>query len=209
MENVFYVYEHWRPDSNVCFYVGKGKHKRAWDMKNMRNRHFKAIVSRLTSLGLCVDVRIIASNLPAKEAFDLEVERIAFYGQENLANQTRGGDGLVNPSAATRLRISEGQRRRFSRPEEREAAAARRRGTTLSDETKKKVSLAGMGRRHSDAARAAMREFAKKRGISPATRAAQKAAVTGKKRAPFTDETRARMSEAQLRRYALKKQEAA
>lgn len=31
--NNFYVYEHWRPDTGVCFYVGKGKEKRAWDMK--------------------------------------------------------------------------------------------------------------------------------------------------------------------------------
>ena len=25
----YYVYEHWRPDKDVCFYVGKGKGGRA------------------------------------------------------------------------------------------------------------------------------------------------------------------------------------
>ena len=27
--NIFYVYEHWRPDHDECFYVGKGKGGRA------------------------------------------------------------------------------------------------------------------------------------------------------------------------------------
>ena len=31
LADIFYVYEHWRPDKNVCFYVGKGKGKRAVD----------------------------------------------------------------------------------------------------------------------------------------------------------------------------------
>jgi hypothetical protein len=26
----FYVYEHWRPDKDVCFYVGKGHGRRAY-----------------------------------------------------------------------------------------------------------------------------------------------------------------------------------
>lgn len=27
--SIFYVYEHWRPDKDVCFYVGKGSKGRA------------------------------------------------------------------------------------------------------------------------------------------------------------------------------------
>ena len=44
--NIFYVYEHVRPDTGVCFYVGKGKGKRAWNMKD-RNAHHRAIQSKL------------------------------------------------------------------------------------------------------------------------------------------------------------------
>ena len=53
-----------------------------------------------------------------------------------------------------------------------------------------------LGRKHSIETIKKMKEVAKKRGISDVTRAAQKLAVTGKKRAPFTNETRAKMSEA-------------
>lgn len=39
-ENQFYVYEHFRPDKGVCFYVGKGKYpKRAWDMRTRSRWH--------------------------------------------------------------------------------------------------------------------------------------------------------------------------
>jgi hypothetical protein len=33
----FYVYEHWRSDTNLPFYVGKGKGSRATDMANGSN----------------------------------------------------------------------------------------------------------------------------------------------------------------------------
>ena len=59
---MFYVYEHWRPDTNVCFYVGKGKGNRAWAM-NRRNKHHKSVQSKLTSLGLSVYVKIIIENI--------------------------------------------------------------------------------------------------------------------------------------------------
>ena len=38
----FYVYEHWRPDRDECFYVGKGKGGRANVMYG-RNRHHEAV----------------------------------------------------------------------------------------------------------------------------------------------------------------------
>lgn len=81
--HMFYVYEHWRPDNNVCFYVGKGKGRRAWDLKNMRNPHYRAIVSKLTSMGLSVDIRIIISNVSNETALSIEKDRIAFYGIDN------------------------------------------------------------------------------------------------------------------------------
>jgi len=207
---VFYVYEHWRPDTGVCFYVGKGKDKRAWDMKNMRNRHHMAITSKLTSLGMCVDVRIVMDKLSEDTAFNLEIDRIALYGIENLANMTAGGDGLKNPSQETREKISKSQKARFARPGEFEKLSSQREGRVTSEETKKKLSLASKGRAHSSETKEKMREYAKVRGISEATRAAQKAAVTGKKRAPFSDETRKKMSEAaKLRELHKKNGEAA
>jgi hypothetical protein len=194
VENIFYVYEHWRPDTNTCFYVGKGKGNRAWDMKNMRNRHFMAVISKLISMGLMVDVRLIAKNLLEEDAFSMEVEKIAFYGIDNLTNMTSGGDGLKNPSKETREKISKSQKERFARPEEKEKASLRSKNRITSKETKKKISLLGIGRKHSPETLEKMKIAAKIRGISEKTRKAQKLSVTGKKRAPFSEETRAKMS---------------
>lgn len=87
MENVFYVYQHIRPDTGRVFYIGKGKDRRAY-WRNGRNRHWKAIAS---AHGF--QVVIVSSGLSEQEAFDLEVKLIAKYGRFKLANYTNGGDG--------------------------------------------------------------------------------------------------------------------
>lgn len=204
--NVFYVYEHWRPDKNVCFYVGKGKNKRAWDMKNMRNRHHQAVVSKLTAMGLAVDVRVIIENISNETAIALEIDRIAFYGMENLTNLTSGGDGMVNPTPETRAKISASQKARFQRPDEMEKVFQRNRNRMVSDETRHKLSIAGKNRKLSDEHKKKLSEYAKKRGITPQVREAQRLAVTGKKRALFTEETRLKMSEAAKLREQRKKE---
>jgi len=96
-----------------------------------------------------------------------------------------------------------------------ERIAAKKRGSKLSDETKYKMQASQRLRReresllkpppmpvlrlpklpfrHTTETIEKMRIAAKKRGISAVTRAAQKIASTGRKRAPFTPETIARM----------------
>ena len=202
--NEYYVYEHWRPDTGVCFYVGKGKGKRAWDMKHMRNRHHMAIVSKLTSVGLLVDVKIIASGMSSEDALKLEIERISFYGVDSLSNMTGGGDGLSSPTQETRLKISASQKKRFENHEEKEKMIARLKGRIPWNK-----GLKTKGTKHSDAAKEKIRIAAKKRGIPEKVRAAQKAAVTGRKRAPFSAETIRKMSEAAKAREARKRQERA
>lgn len=94
MKNIFYVYEHWRTDRDECFYVGKGKSKRAYNLSN-RNKYHKAIVSKVMREGFAIEVRIVASGLDEKTALELEVERIKFWKENNveLANFTNGGEG--------------------------------------------------------------------------------------------------------------------
>jgi len=90
----FYVYEHWRPDTDVCFYVGKGARGRARRMKD-RNPHHQAVVKKLSKLGMCVEIRMVHSGLTEDEAFAKEVERIAFWRGlgVSLVNRTNGGEG--------------------------------------------------------------------------------------------------------------------
>jgi hypothetical protein len=195
-KHIFYVYEHWRPDIGTCFYVGKGKNKRAWDMKNMRNRHHMAITSKLTSLGFCVDVRIVVDQISEETALNLEIDRIAMYGMENLSNMTSGGDGLRNPSKETREKISQSQKARFAKPGAKDAVSRQNKGRVTSEKTKLKLAITSKGRRHSVETIKKIKAAAKMRGVSDVTRNAQKAAITGKKRAPFTEETRKKMSDA-------------
>lgn len=104
----FYVYEHWRPDTNVCFYVGKGKDRRAYEMKNGRNQHHKNITNKLTKLGMIVEVKMIANCLTEQEAHIIEINRIEYWNSLNikLTNQTKGGEGVSSPTPEVRAKMS-------------------------------------------------------------------------------------------------------
>ena len=203
--NDFYVYEHWRPDTGKCFYVGKGRGRRSVVMYN-RNRHHKAIQSKLEELGLRVDIVIAKRGLTEDEAIALEIETIASYGMSNLANLTSGGDGLKGkfvseetrvlmssvhkghcPSAETRRKISESHKGRpkASRSKDWRAAQSKaKRGKPLTPE-------------HLEAVRAAAkRRTGIKRGpMSEECKAKISASKTGRKRGPFTADHKKRMSE--------------
>jgi hypothetical protein len=102
----FYVYEHWRPDKDVCFYVGKGKGRRASVMYG-RGAHHERIQKKLASLGMCVEVRLVADSLTEKDAHKKEIERIAAWRSlsVSLVNKTAGGEGLSEPSAEIRAKL--------------------------------------------------------------------------------------------------------
>lgn len=207
-ENIYYVYEHWRPDKGVCFYVGKGKRKRAWDLKNARNRWHMAVTSKLTSMGLMVDVRIVVSGLSSKAALGVEVDRIAMYGRENLTNLTKGGDGLSDPSVEVKKRISDAHKARYAAmtPEERREKVGRNVGVPVSEETREKLRISSTGRKHSPKAIENLKKAAKLRGVSEITRLANIKANTGRKRAPFKDSTIQKMQVASVERERRKKE---
>ena len=106
--NTYYVYEHWRPDKDEPFYVGKGHGSRATRMSRP-NKHHQNIQAKLARLGMCVEVRMVASGLIETEAFRIECERIAFWLTQGLrlANRTAGGEGTSNPPAHVRRKMSE------------------------------------------------------------------------------------------------------
>lgn len=190
--NSFCVYEHWRPDKNVCFYVGKGTSKRANSVIRRENKHHYRIVEKLKSLGLQVEVRIFSRDLTEEDAFALEIDRIRYWRENstNLVNLTSGGEGSS--------------------------------GNKHSDETRAKISLAHKGREkpylrgipHSEERKVKISEGNKGRKVSAETRAkissAQKGKIRpeliGRKLSPeglermknrvFTEEHRRKISEA-------------
>lgn len=183
---VFYVYEHWRPDTDVCFWVGKGHGIRAYDFE--RNFHYNNVVKKLSRLGMCVEVRLVQSGMMEVAALALEIDRIAFWRTAGvkLTNYTAGGEGVsgLKHSDETRLKIKAKRKKQkivHSAETRRKIAASnvlaktgipnpshgdKMRGRTLSIEHKAAISAGLMARNYIPSAE---------------TRALISAAVSGKK----------------------------
>jgi hypothetical protein len=168
----FYVYEHWRPDTDQPFYVGKGTAGRAYKMgdKGNRNLHHRAIEKKLHNLGLAIEVKIIAAGLTDDDSYDLEMDLISFwrFAGAKLVNRTDGGDGVRNPPQETREKMRQ-----------------LRLGTKASEETRAKMRAAQ-----------SVRAPQTPEQILKATRNRQA------KRKPTTEETRIKMSIAAQKRFA-------
>lgn len=175
MSSIFYVYEHWRLDKDECFYVGKGKDKRAYSSN--RNQHWKNIVAKLEREGSAWEVQIVASGLTENEAFSLEVERINFWQDKvDLSNKTGGGIGHSNPTEENREKLRAGKIGKpifdkitlknntlnlWKNPEYREKQMAERK-IRFTQEFRQKLSDAHVGHKDSEETKLKKSESAKK-----------------------------------------------
>lgn len=216
MTGRFYIYEHWRPDKDMCFYVGKGsgrrikKHSREW------NTHHGRILKKLERLGMCVEVRLVAGGLTEENAFIMEIERIAFWRGAGikLTNQTAGGEGCTKPSLAVREKMRLAKLGKPQSPENAHRSRTQNIGKKMPAEAVERVRLLLTGRVHTKEAVANMRAAQLANPTMPSHieklrllntgrkqteehKAKVKAALLGIKRTP---ETRARMREAALTR---------
>lgn len=125
MRTDFYIYEHWRPDKNVCFYVGKGYGSRAQCMAGRNWRH-QRVQDVLKSLGMKVEIRLAITGLTGIAAIAKEIERIAYYGRRNLVNMTDGGEGPMGrkATAVQRAAVSAANKGKPKSPEHRAKLAA-------------------------------------------------------------------------------------
>ncbi len=92
MNNIYYVYEWIRLDTNEPFYVGKGKNNRCYIQKRQNNPYFNNIVKLID----CAVV-ILHKELTEEEALQYEIWYINEYKNEigyDLVNITDGGDGV-------------------------------------------------------------------------------------------------------------------
>ena len=92
-QNIFYVYEHYRPDDETPFYVGKGKKYRAYS-KEGRNKWWRHIVEKHGTF----EVRFVAENLNEMDAWWMENMYIVGWGRADLGegplvNLSNGGEG--------------------------------------------------------------------------------------------------------------------
>ena len=90
----YYVYEHYRPNCDEPFYVGKGCGNRAHTINNRKNLHWKRIAKKYG-----FEVRVVAEKMSEFNAILLEISLIACWGRMDmgvgpLVNHTDGGEGF-------------------------------------------------------------------------------------------------------------------
>lgn len=136
--NRFFVYCHVRPDTHAVFYVGKGIKRRITD-SCARNRYWKNIVKKAGGFKPI----IIGDSLEEQEALEMEVALISelrLIGCK-LCNLTDGGEGVSGYKHPPEMREIMRKRSIGNRS---------RTGQKVSLEERKKVSLAQIGKKHSD-----------------------------------------------------------
>jgi hypothetical protein len=217
-----YVYEHWRPDTDQCFYVGKGSGERANRFHpSARGPHHRNIILKLRRAGLRPEVKIIADGLTDGEALALEMQRIGLHGRENLANHTAGGDGLLDPDAETRAKMSAAAQKRLANPEFRDRHKAACRDAMARPDVAERTKAANLARRGRKAAPGVGEKISKALKGKPRPQSSElfrgeRNPFYGKKHSPesiaravekrrgrvVTEETKARMKAAQQTRRA-------
>jgi len=196
---MWYVYVDWTTDSDPYpFYVGQG------NLRRVGKKHRNTFHSNIAQLHGFRREIVFKTDI-REEALGEEVRLIAelktFHGDNPKgANFTKGGDGGVGRAVVLtdewRAKISESLRGRKSDPEVNE----RRRESM----TGKKIQR----RPFTDEEKETL--YASRRGrdlVSPEGRASQKEKLTGRKRPPFSEETKSKMREAALRREEKKRNE--
>lgn len=136
--NNFYVYRHIRSDTNIPFYVGKGKDNRAYSTKN-RNKYWHHIINSTK-----YEVEIILENLTEMQAFSKEKEFIKLYKTLGycVANFTDGGEGIsgFKPSLESIKKSALSRTGLKQNPETIAKRVQKLKGKFRSLETRKKIS---------------------------------------------------------------------
>ena len=198
----FYVYEHIRLDNMTCFYVGKGKGERAYDLA--RNKYHDRISKKYGHA-----VVIIKDNLTEKEAFELERDTIEDYvfnlgyginieGYKDydhklphLTNCTWGGEGPsgIQLSEEHKKKLSEAHKGKQLSEETKRKISESEKGRKISEETKRKIGKASKGRKHSEEAKRKISEKLKGR-------------IPWNKGEKLSEETKIKLSESMKGKYA-------
>lgn len=134
---MYYIYILKNPVTGVPFYVGVGKRNRKSNVSREKshikeairfrngtitksaNRHKLNTILQILDSGLEVEIELGNEFDSEFSAFEEETKLIALFGRKDLGsgsltNMTDGGDGRINPSIASRLKISEAMKGKTS-----------------------------------------------------------------------------------------------
>lgn len=112
--SVYFVYQLVDPDTNLPFYVGKGKNDRAkthlWGKPKSNNPDKDSMIAEIRSRGVEPIIQYVYENLSEEEAYLREEELIAKYGRVKFDNNGI----LVNIKKDARPPSQKGKRRIFT-----------------------------------------------------------------------------------------------
>ena len=156
----FYVYQLRLENSETPFYIGKGKGRRIechFQESSLRlHNHKNHVIKKAMSQGVKVLSEILHENLTEEQALAKEVELISLYGR-------RSEGGLLTNNTLGGGGMS---------------------GMRHSDEARRKMSAAHIGRTHGDAAKAKISAANRGKSKKPEAVAKMIAAQTGRKQTP-------------------------
>lgn len=109
----FYVYAWYDPETNLPFYIGKGKNKRAWDVSyKARNKFFMRKYNKLKQNGFEPYVELLHQNLTEDKALEIEHELIEQYkpyfegGILTNLSYSEGGKSTISPTTKELLSVN-------------------------------------------------------------------------------------------------------
>ena len=183
----FYVYEHWRSDTGLPFYVVKGRRNRAYQgvlrKGGGRNRQHRNVSKRLKLMGHGIEGRLVFTHLPEDRALELEVSTISYWRARgvNLVNQTEGGEGTSGYvfTAEQLAAQSAGVKAVWATllPEEKAAWVEALKRTSNTVEGKARRSAAALECQNREDVKAARREITRRSMAQPTTKGKQRAAL--------------------------------
>lgn len=185
---MFYVYAYLRNKDSLTgkqgtpYYIGKGNGNRAYA------KHFAPVPTDHSN------IKFIKENLTEQQAHDLEIELILKFGRKDLGtgilhNRTNGGEGISNPSVATREKLAYAKRNESKETRlKRSQAAKNRKRTPLSEETKRKISEANLGKKRTTETKEKMSTAKINKPLTKEHKIKISKALTGKPKAPFSDQ---------------------
>jgi hypothetical protein len=200
----FYVYILARP-SGEPFYVGKGHGRRILDheaeARSGHKCHKCNVIRKIWREGGTVQRRIVFVTNNEDEAFEYEIELIAFLGRKTLCNQTDGGQGRTGSKASeeTRAKLRAVQQRIVAAEGERERRSEHIKQQWTNPEIRA-VRLSGMQRSQTkEETRRNHREGLKRRWANSEERQQQSERI---KQALQSPDVKKKLSEAVHARYA-------